>query len=180
MLKSAKSKPPKKRIDWPSARAEYVNNASLTYANIGQKYTVLETTVRKRASDENWTAERIARATALVQKATEKSILDSVAELTKYNEQDLIAAKSLRALAAKKMQQVQQGTLEAKDLRALAGAVESAQRIARLALGASTENTDTRSTVILSIERMTPEARREHARTLYSQIFSMPSDPSVQ
>lgn len=121
-----------------------------------------------RAGRENWTAERQAATAKLLQNVTEKTILDSAAELIRYNEQDLVAAKSLRALAAKKMQQAQQGTLEARDLRSIAGAVESAQRIARLALGASTENTDTR---ISEVDRMTPEERRERIRQLHAELF---------
>ena len=164
------AKPPhKKRIDWPAAKAEYVNNAALTCADIAKKYGAHEGNVRQRAARENWTAERSQKTAILLQKVTEKSVLDTVAELIKYNEQDLVAAKALRGIAARQMQNP---SLEPKDVRALAGALESAQRVARLALGASTANTDTRSTIIDRIEQMSPEERRYHARDLYSQIFS--------
>jgi uncharacterized protein YjcR len=171
--------PRRKGIDWPSARAEYVNNAGLTYGDIAAKYGCLEVTARKRGAEEGWTAERSARATALVQKVTEKATFDALGELTKYNEQDLIAAKAMRDLVGRQMQEAreQKRRILAKDLRALAGAMESAQRIARLALGASTANTDSRATIINEIERMTPEERAEHARSLYSRTFT---DKAVQ
>ena len=168
-------KPRNKRIDWPSARAEYVNNAALTYAEVAQKYGASPASVEKQAYRDNWTAERKARTQELSERVREKSIADTVSELTKYNEQDLVVAKNLRLIAARQMQQQ---NLEPKDVRALAGAIESAQRVARLALGASTSNTDSRSTLVGEIERMTPEERRNHARGLYSQIF--PPDTSVQ
>jgi hypothetical protein len=139
-LPKSASKKLRKRIDWPAARAEYVNNAALTYAEVAEKYHAHVSNVRTRAARENWTGERTARTTFLLQKVAEKSTLDAVAELARYNEQDLMVAKALRSLAAKKMQQAQQGNMEPRDIRALAGAIESAQRIARLALGASTEN----------------------------------------
>jgi hypothetical protein len=68
-------------------------------------------------------------------------------ELAKYDESGLIAAKSIRAAAMRKLQEVQRAIEQQKELPlepgeicSLASAVESAQRIARLALGASTEN----------------------------------------
>jgi formate dehydrogenase maturation protein FdhE len=171
-MRLAKRKRPK-RIDWPTAKIEYVTNAALTLADIATKYGVPEPATRKQAERNNWTEERAERGRILSQKVAEKSILDVVGELAKYNEQDLIAAKSLRALAGKRMQQANQGAaLEPKDVRALAGAIESAQRIARLALGASTENTDTR---ITEIDSMTPTERRERIRQLHAELF-----PTVQ
>ena len=150
-----------------------MNNAALTYADIAAKYKTSPSSVEKRAFREKWTAERAERMKILSERVREKTITDTVSELTKYNEQDLIAAKAMRGLVAKQMKdaQDQQRRIEAKDLRALAGAMESAQRIARLALGASTTNTDSRNTIINEIERLTPEERKDRARDLYSQIF---------
>jgi hypothetical protein len=160
----------RKRIDWPAARAEYVTTASLTLADIAVKYGAQLGAVKQQALRNRWTEERAARSHFLWQKVAEKSLRDGVEELARYNEQDLQAAKALRALVAKKMQQVeQQGHIQARDLRSLAGAVESAQRIARLALGASTENTDTR---ISEAERMTPEERRNRINELHAQLVS--------
>ena len=162
-----------KRIDWPAAKIEYVTNAALTLADIAAKYGTTMDATKQQCLRNNWVEERAERSRILSQKVTEKSILDIVGELAKYNEQDLIAAKSLRALAAKRMQSANQGqNLEPKDVRALAGAIESAQRIARLALGASTENTNTR---ITEIDNMTPDERRERIRQLHAELF-----PTVQ
>lgn len=160
-----------KRIDWPAAKNEYVNNAKLTYAEIAKKYRTTPGSVEQRAFREHWTAERAQRAKILFETVRDKSILDTVSELARYNEQDLAMAKVLRAAAARLIQDKDE-ELGPKDIRFLAGAVESAQRIARLALGASTENTDTR---ITEIDSMTPEQRRERIRQLHTELF-----PTVQ
>jgi transposase-like protein len=162
--KSVKSTLPK-RIDWPAAHAEYVNNAGLTYADIAAKYGINPSALRMRAGREQWTDQRQAAQAKLLQKVTEKTIHDTVAELAKYNEQDLIAAKALRSLAARQMQA---GNLEPKDVRALAGAIESAQRIARLALGASTENTELSGSV--AVQRITDRLLAGRQRLLEQPV----------
>jgi hypothetical protein len=40
------------KMDWPKARAEYVNNSTLTYADIAKKYGVNANTLRNRNSPE--------------------------------------------------------------------------------------------------------------------------------
>lgn len=172
MTKSPKNAPPSKRIDWPAAKTEYINNAALTYADIAKKYGTKLGSVQAQAATNNWTEARAARSKLLQQRATEKSLTTAVDELAKYNEQDLLAAKALRSLIAKRMHEAQQTRIDARDLRSLAGAMESVQRVARLALGASTENADTR---ISEADRLTPEERRERIRQLHAELF-----PTVQ
>jgi homoaconitase/3-isopropylmalate dehydratase large subunit len=161
-----------KRINWPAAKIEYVTNASLALADIAVKYGAKLGAVKAQALRKNWVEERAERSRILLQKVAEKATRAGIDELAAYNEQDILAAKSLRDLASKRMQQAQNGKPTAQDLRCLAATVESAQRIARLALGASTENTDTR---ITEIDRMTPDERRERIRQLHAEIF-----PTVQ
>ena len=73
----------------------------------------------------------------------------TVQQLGRYNEQDLIVAKGLRAAALRKLQDAQtkliatpnsELKLECAEIRSLASAIESAQKVARPALGASIEN----------------------------------------
>jgi hypothetical protein len=167
-LTNSKKSAQHKRIDWPAAKIEYVTNAALTLDDIAKKYGATRDAVYQRSKREAWTGARAQRSQELSERVREKTLFNAVEELTHYNEQDLLAAKALRALVAKKLQAAQQSRIEAKDLRALAVAVESAQRIARLALGAATATTETR---ISEIERMTPEERRERARQLHAQLF---------
>lgn len=167
--KKARSKTIATRIDWAAAQAEYVNNPTLNYSDVAKKYGVHEVNLRHRAAREGWTGLREARAALVVQKATARSVTNVVEELARYNEQDLAIAKALRAVAARQMQNT---TLGPRDVRALAGTVAEAQKIARLALGASTENTDMR---VSKGDQMTPEERRERIRQLHAELF-----PTVQ
>ena len=131
-----------KRIDWAQAKADYVNHSGLTLDDIAQKYGVLPNTVKARASRENWTAAREAKSQMLLAATTRNAINASAQELATFNERDLAVAKAVRAMAVRKLQQDQSGKqLTCADIRQIASAVESAQRIARLALGATTENT---------------------------------------
>lgn len=131
-----------KRIDWVKAKIEYVNNPSVRFEDISDKYGAPMGTVQARAKRESWTDARAQRNVMLQQNATRKNVNVAAVELAKYNEQDLIVAKLGRALAAKKLKTAydENTELPAKDLRMLMGAIESAQRIARLSLGASTSN----------------------------------------
>jgi transposase-like protein len=120
-------------INWGAIKAEYVNFPSLTFASIAKKYGVHPVSLRSRAAKENWTAEREAKATKLLQMAPEKSVLNAVEELAQYNA-DLQMAKALRSLAARRMSE---GPLEARDIRVLAGrrrigATRSAPRAGRV------------------------------------------------
>lgn len=136
-------------VNWTKAKAEYVNS-SCTCAEIASKYGVKLGTVTARAGREDWTQDRAKRNSILLENAARKSILDTAQELVRYNERDLEIAKDLRAAVVRKLNDAQKQVagnpdqplpLLPKDIRALAGALESVQRVARLALGASTENT---------------------------------------
>ena len=137
-----------RRIDWSAAKAAYVNDATLTLRQTAERYGASETAVHNRSAREGWTAARTLKAQTLVSQTTQRAIDDAAVELGKWNEQDLLLAKALRAQVGKKLQAASKlqaadstATMESRDIRALALAAEAAQRIARLALGASTENT---------------------------------------
>jgi hypothetical protein len=138
-------------IDWAKEKSDYVNDPTLRLEDIARRNKCALGTVQSRAAREKWTDAREARSNLLQQSATRKNVSAAVQELAKYNEQDIQAAKMLRACAMRKLQDAQkkltkpgsendQLDLESAEIRSLASAVESAQRIARLALGASTEN----------------------------------------
>jgi hypothetical protein len=121
--------------DWNALRVEYVNG-SMQYKELAEKHGLKEGTVRQRANREGWAAERNALSRAVTQTAQAKLTEDRTDELTKFNEDDLKMARAIRAKAASMMR----NELSPQDLRALAGAVDTAQKVGRLALGASTEN----------------------------------------
>jgi hypothetical protein len=152
-------------VDWKKARLTYINNAGMSYADVAAQHGCHKVTIQKRATRERWKEERERRAAFVHQKAAEKTVLSAVEELAQYNAADLQMAKALRSLAARRMSQ---GNLEPKDLRAIAGAIESAQRVARLALGAATQVSDV---TLTEADRMSVEERRERIRQLHKQLF---------
>lgn len=121
--------------DWAALKVEYVNSA-LSYGELAARHGLKAGTVRQRANRELWTDARNAASQFVTGKATEQITENRVDELIKFNLEDLATAKAIRNKAIAMMELVESPS----DLRALAGAVDVAQKVGRLALGASTEN----------------------------------------
>lgn len=121
--------------DWTIIRTEYVHGA-MTMRELAEKHGIKAAGLMRRAAKEGWDAERKQKS-AEVSKAASTVLVDTRAEeLAKFNADDLKMARAIRAKAAQMM-----GSANSpNELRALAGAVDTAQRVGRLALGASTEN----------------------------------------
>jgi hypothetical protein len=123
--------------DWAALKVEYVNR-SLQYKELADKHGLKEGTVRQRANREGWAEERNALSRAVTQKATVELVDTRADDLAKFNEDDLKMARAIRAKAARMMA----NDLSPQDLRALAGAVDAAQKVGRLALGVSTSSNE--------------------------------------
>jgi hypothetical protein len=121
--------------DWAALKVEYVNSA-LTYGELAERHGLKAGTVRQRANREGWNDSRNAVSQFVTKVATEQITENRVDELIKFNAEDLATAKAIRNKAIEMMD----GIESPSDLRALAGAVDVAQKVGRLALGASTEN----------------------------------------
>ena len=121
--------------DWAALKVEYVNSA-LTYGELAERHGLKAGTVRQRANREGWNDSRNAVSQFVTKVATEQITENRVDELIKFNAEDLATAKAIRNKAIAMMD----GIESPSDLRALAGAVDVAQKVGRLALGASTEN----------------------------------------
>lgn len=121
--------------DWGAIRTEYVHGTD-TMRDLADKHGIKAAGLMRRAAKEGWDAERKQKS-AEVSKAASANLTGSrVDELTKFSADDLKMARAIRAKAA----QMLQSANTPADLRALAGAVDTAQKVGRLALGASTEN----------------------------------------
>lgn len=121
--------------DWAALKTEFVNSA-MTYRELAERHGLKEPTVRKRGQREDWPEARRVLSQFVTSSASEQIAENRVDELTKFNEEDLATAKAIRAKAAAMMDLIDSPS----DLRALAGAIDVAQKVGRLALGASTEN----------------------------------------
>lgn len=122
--------------DWPALRREYVNG-SLQLKELAEKHGLKAGTVRVRAHREDWESERNAVLHAVTQVAQARLTEDRATALAKFNEDDVKVARAIRAKAASMLSTVKGPA----DLRALAAAMGEAQKIGRLALGATTDNT---------------------------------------
>lgn len=122
--------------DWPALRREYVNG-SLQLKELAEKHGLKPGTVRVRAHREDWESERNAVLRAVTQVAQARLTEDRVTALARFNDDDLKVARAIRAKAASMLATAKSPA----DLRALASAMGEAQKIGRLALGATTDNT---------------------------------------
>lgn len=123
--------------DWPALRQEWVSHPAMQLKELAAKHGLSAATVRARANRENWQRERNAMQREATQRATEAVVTTRAQQLARFNEDDLRVARAIRAKAAQML-----GTAKgAAELRALASTLAEAQKIGRLALGATTENT---------------------------------------
>ena len=121
--------------DWNAIRIEYVNSAK-QYKEIADKHGLKEATVRQRANREGWPAERHALSRAVTSDAAQRLSTSRADELARFNEDDLKVARAIRGKAANMLANASTPA----DIRALASAFDTAQKIGRLALGAATES----------------------------------------
>lgn len=121
-------------IDWLAIQTEFISG--IEYAELSEKYNVKEATIRQRAKRGDWSQQRHSASQAVTDKAIDSIIEVKADLLAKLNETDLSAAQALRDKANELMQSV----TTANELKALSGTFDIAQKISRLALGASTEN----------------------------------------
>ena len=128
------------RPDWPSLRLEYIVS-NVTQRELAQQHGLKERTVNKRAEREHWAAEREERQRGMIETASQQVTFDAVAELRRQNSFDLDCARRLREHIARLLQKAEgKDDLSPSDVRTLSAALESTQRVCRLALGASTNN----------------------------------------
>jgi hypothetical protein len=121
--------------DWAAVKTAYIHGTD-TMRELAEKHGIKAAGLMKRAAAEGWDAERKQKS-AEVSKAAGALLTGSrVDELAKFSADDLKMARAIRAKAA----QMLGGANTPADLRAIAGAVDTAQKVGRLALGASTEN----------------------------------------
>ena len=134
--------------DWTAIKTEYINGAE--YPALAKRHNIKEATLRQRASRNKWSQERQKASQAVTTKATAVLVESRAEQLANFNADDVRVAKAIRAKAAKLLQ----AATTPHELRSLAGAFDSAQKIGRLALGASTENSNV-STAAAPAPRLT-------------------------
>jgi len=120
--------------NWLAIQTEYVSG--IEYEELSEKYGIKQATIRQRSKRGNWSQQRHTASLAVTEKAVNGMIEAKAELLIKLNETDLRAAESLREKASALLAE----STTANELKALSGVYDIAQKISRLALGASTEN----------------------------------------
>lgn len=129
---------PRVKTDWPALKLEYVNSA-LSLRELAERHGIKSAGVMGRAVKEGWDAARKQKQAEVSAAAQEQLTASRIDELAAFNEADLKMARAIRAKAAQMMQQGQ--SLSPAELRSVASAADTAQKIGRLALGAETART---------------------------------------
>jgi hypothetical protein len=130
------------KVDFNVIRLEYVTT-TIGYKNLAKKYGLSYGALRTRGCDGGWGQARIDHQQKLTAEATQAVTEDAIKQLKDWNATDLKVATVVRAKAVAQLQQIPTDSQDPFDLERLTMVmtiVEKAQRMARLALGASTDN----------------------------------------
>jgi uncharacterized metal-binding protein len=129
------------KTDWNAVRMAYVQS-SKTLAEVAIEFDINAAGVEKRAHREGWTEERQKMADSVRQIATTELVSKRAQDLARLNEDNLRVARAVQAQIGLHLQQAQTSAqpIASRELRQLAGALAEVQKVARLALGASTDN----------------------------------------
>ena len=139
MAKTTITRDRKPDSDWEKIKFEYTHSV-ISVGALAKKHGVLENTLFKRLTREGWQELRIKSEQEMFSRAAATVARERVVELSSFNADDLKVARGIRAKVAALLSTAPDKTLTATELRQLAGAAEVAQRMGRLALGASTDN----------------------------------------
>lgn len=126
------------KYDWDKLTIEFVSR-NYTLDEFSKLKNIPRGTLNRQSQKLKWYEKREQNGNETITKSFELITDDRAAQLAEQNQKDLSVAALLRDEIVR---QVESGGLETKDIRALAGSLKDVQAVVRLALGASTENTD--------------------------------------
>ena len=121
--------------DYSTAKAEYITG-NMSIRDLARTRGLSVSVLMKRSARDGWQLAREQYSRDVAAKAEALMLDRGAEELAKFNADDLKVAKSLRLKAVRMLEHVESPL----ELRALAVTLEKAQRMGRLALGASTDN----------------------------------------
>jgi hypothetical protein len=123
--------------DWTTIRTEYIHG-SLTMRELADKHGIKAAGLMRRAAKEGWDAQRKQQSAEISKAAGEVLTESRAAQLARFNEEDI----RLSCLGKAKAESMLHAAASPNDVRACMSAIDIAQKVGRLALGASTENAD--------------------------------------
>lgn len=144
--KIADAQAPKRRpqglTDWVAVRLAYVHSTK-SMAQIAVDFGINPHGIEKRSEKEGWRDMRRRAAESIGEAVAARIEAERTEELMKVNEMHLRVARALLSQASANINAAQLGAepMVPARIAQLAGAIEKTLRTARLALGATTENT---------------------------------------
>lgn len=135
------------RPKYDQLKVEFING-KMTLRELAEAHGVKYDALRQVAARGEWMDERHRASQIVTATAIDSQIKTRVSELSQFNKDDLQMAKAIRASAARILTDSTQPAPDGKppkrltlgELGQLARVVSDAQKIGRLALGASTDN----------------------------------------
>lgn len=124
--------------DWTSLRVEYVNGV-MSLRDLGRAHGISPGSLMAHSASEGWDAERKrlqAESSKAAQKRISKSRTDELATLNARN-LELVKALNSQIAARLKLCTESKTAMESPEIKSLAHAMESVQRVGRIALGMS-------------------------------------------
>lgn len=122
--------------NWEELEQEFIHSND-SFAEFAKKKGIIQRTVEQAGNRLQWTKKRENFRQLTSQKMLEKTVDERIKKLEEQAEKDLQAVNLAYDLIKEKLQE---GMLEPKDIKQLTGSLKDIQAVARLALGANTEN----------------------------------------
>lgn len=132
--------PNKPTINYEPLRIEYINS-EISIRELAERHNISESALEAKAYRDDWSEQRKKIQEEVLLKANSMLAEKRATELAEWNDRDLQVAKALRAKAVAYLTD-SKADLNPAQLRQLATTIEASQKIARLALGVSTNNSE--------------------------------------
>lgn len=131
----------KPRVNWGALCAEYISGV-MSMRELAKAHGIKASGLMSRGAKERWDEKRKQFQAEASSRAVALAVDDKARRLAKFNDQDLKIAEALKSKAVALLKEAD----DSRELASLSKVFESAQRIGRLALGASTEATEAKVT----------------------------------
>lgn len=155
----------KKSYDWVSIKLQFINS-SLSIPEFAESYGIPKSTLSKQVAQGNWLDERNQIGIVTESKSIEFSVNNRAARLAKFDDDCVDLADDFRKKAKEFLHQIDSPMA----LKALTGAMKDTQAMARLALGASTENQAVDAN--FDFAKILDEVQRERKSGNYKTLIS--------
>lgn len=126
------------RADWQKIQFDYVHRG-VRVVDLADLYSIKLDTIYQRVKREGWADKRVEAEQKAYAEAAADASKKRVKELAAFNEGDIKISHAIRSRIATRLANVD-GPMTMSELRVIASTAEVAQRMGRLALGASTDN----------------------------------------